>query len=210
MAEFGFAYTLGSGLAQPIQNAIVQGFQIGVGLMTKPFEYFADKLKERIEDEQSDIKAAGGIFSIARRQKDPFVKTMDEAMEFTQANNKYLAELAAALPGNTQQYIEVSKRISDSISRIVMSDPAKAIEYSNKLREEEGKQALTGSTQAQTKGAITQLLGEMTKKTVLAGLGTGGGPGGVAGAYGLPQLTERMLTQDEVSMGQFQRYAALK
>jgi hypothetical protein len=209
MAEFGFAYTLGSGLAQPIQNAIVQGFQIGVGLMTKPFEYFADKLKERIEDEQSDIKAAGGIFSIARRQKDPFVKTMDEAMEFTQANNKYLAELAAALPGNTQQYIEVSKRISDSISRIVMSDPAKAIEYSNKLREEEGKQALTGSTQAQTKGAITQLLGEMTKKTVLAGLGTGGGPGGVAGAYGLPQLTERMLTQDEVSMGQFQRYAAI-
>jgi hypothetical protein len=209
MGEFGFAYTLGSGLAQPIQNAIVSGFQIGVGFMTKPFEYFADKLKERIEDEQSDIKAAGGIFSIARRQKDPFVKTMDEAMEFTQTNNKRMAELADALPGNTQQYIEVSKRISDSISRIVMSDPTKAIEYSNKLREEEGEQALEGSKQAQTKGAITQLLGEMTKKTVLAGLGTGGGPGGVAGAYGLPQLTERMLTQDEVSMGQFQRYAAI-
>jgi hypothetical protein len=209
MAEFGFAYTLGEGISQPLQNAIIKGFQIGVGFMTKPFEYFAKNLQERIQDEQSDIKAAGGIFSIARRQKDPFVKTMDEAMEFTQTNNKYMAELAAALPGNTQQYIDVSKRISDSISRIVMSDPKKAIEYSNKLREEEGKQDLSGSTQAQTKGAITQLLGEMTKKTVLAGLGTGGGPGGVAGAYGLPQLTERMLTQDQVSMGQFQRYAAI-
>jgi hypothetical protein len=209
MAEFGFAYTLGVGISQPIQNAITKGFEIGVAFMTKPFEYFAKNLQERIQDEQSDIKAAGGIFSIARRQKDPFVKTMDEAMEFTQTNNKYMAELAAALPGNTQQYIDVSKRISDSISRIVMSDPKKAIEYSNKLREEEGKQDLSGSTQAQTKGAITQLLGEMTKKTVLAGLGTGGGPGGVAGAYGLPQLTERMLTQDQVSMGQFQRYAAI-
>ena len=209
MGEFGFAYTLGSNIAQPIQNAIVAGFQIGVSFMVKPFEYFAKSLQERIDDEQSDIKAAGGIFSIARRQESPFVKTMDEAMEFTQANNKYLAELAAALPGNTQQYIEVSKKISDSISRIVTADPTKAIEYSNKLREEEGKQALSGSRQAQTKGAITQLLGEMTKKTVLAGLGTGGGPGGVAGAYGLPQLTERMLTQQEVSMGQFQRYAAI-
>lgn len=209
MAEFGFAFTLGNAIAQPIQNAVVSGFQIGVGFMMKPFEYFVNNLKERIEDEQSDIKAAGGIFSIARRQKDPFVKTMDEAMEFTQANNKHMAELADALPGNTQQYIEVSKRISDSISRIVMSDPSKAIERANQLREEEGKQELTGSSQAQTKGAITQLLGEMTKKTVLAGLGTGGGPGGVAGAYGLPQLTERMLTQDQVSMGQFQRYAAI-
>jgi len=59
MAEFGFAYTLGNALSQPIQNAIVQGFQIGVGLMTKPFEYFANRLGERMQDEMSDLKAAG-------------------------------------------------------------------------------------------------------------------------------------------------------
>lgn len=209
MAEFGFAYTLGTALSQPIQNAIVSGFQIGVSLMVKPFQYFADRLKERIEDEQSDIKAAGGIFSISRRQKDPFVKTMDEAMEFTQENNKRMAELAAALPGNTQQYIEVSKRISDSISRIVTSDKDRAVQYANELRAERGATQLEGTGGKAVKSAITELLGEMTKKTVLAGLGTGGGPGGVAGAYGLPQLTERMLTQQEVSMGQFQRYAAI-
>jgi hypothetical protein len=28
-------------IAGPVQQAIVSGFQIGVGLMTKPFEYFA-------------------------------------------------------------------------------------------------------------------------------------------------------------------------
>ena len=209
MAEFGFAFTLGNAISQPIQNAIVAGFQIGVGLMTKPFEYFANQLKERIQDEQSDIKAAGGIFSIARRQQNPFVKTMDEAMEFTQENNKRMAELAAALPGNTQQYIEVSKRISDSISRIVTSDKDRAIQYANQMRAERGAAQLEGTGGKAVKGAITELLGEMTKKTVLAGLGTGGGPGGVAGAYGLPQLTERMLTQEQVSMGQFQRYAAI-
>ncbi len=29
------------------------------------------------------------------------------------------------------------------------------------------------------------------------------------GAYGLPQLSERMISQDEVSMGQMQRYSAI-
>jgi hypothetical protein len=178
--------------------------------MMAPFQYFANKIGERIQDEQSDIKAAGGIFSIAKRQKDPFVKSMDEAMEFTQLNNKRLAELAAVLPGNTQEYIEVSKRISDSVSRIVVNNKAAAVEFANELRRERGAEALTGEGRKATQGAITELLGEMTKKTVLAGLGTGGGgPGGMAGAYGLPGLTERMLTQDEVSMGQFQRYAAI-
>jgi hypothetical protein len=178
--------------------------------MMTPFEYFARNIKERIEDEQSDIKAAGGIFSIAKRQADPFVKSMDEAMEFTQMNNKRLAELAAVLPGNTQQYIEVSKRISDSVSRVVVNNKTAAIEFANELRSQRGAEALTGGGRKETQGAITELLGEMTKKTVLAGLGTGGGgAGGIAGAYGLPGLTERMLTQDEVSMGQFQRYAAI-
>lgn len=200
----------GNQLADLMTNAIVQGFNLGVSIMQKPFEAFASALKERIDDEQSDIKAAGGMFSIARRQKDPFVRTMDEAMEFTQLNNRRLAELAAALPGNTQQYIEVSKRISDSISRIVAGDKEGAIALANEFRRQRGAEELRGTGRAAVQGSITELLGEMTKKTVLAGLGGGGGgPGGVAGAYGLPQLTERMLTQQEVTMGQFQRYAAI-
>jgi uncharacterized protein YukE len=69
MGEFGFAYELGMGISQPIQNAIVQGFQIGVGLMTKPFQYFAGQLGERMQDEMSDLKAAGGFFSINKIKK---------------------------------------------------------------------------------------------------------------------------------------------
>lgn len=202
---------IGMQLGNVVESAIVSGFRIGTDIMMTPFKYFANRITERIEDEQSDIKAAGGMFSIAKRQSDPFVRTMDEAMEFTQMNNKYLAELAAVLPGNTQQYIEVSKRISDSISKIVSNDKEAAIAFANELRQERGEGAISGGAgRKQTQEAITELLGQMTKKTVLAGLGGGGGgPGGLAGAYGLPQLTERMLTQDEVSMGQFQRYAAI-
>jgi hypothetical protein len=214
MAEFGFAYTLGNAIAQPVQNAVVQGFQIGVGLMTKPFEYFANRFGERVQDELSDLKAAGGFFSIAQRQEgEKFIKTFDQAVDFTQANNKILAKLAASLPGSTQDYIEVSKRISDSVARTVMTDKGAAVKYAEELRRKDtstyGLQAIEGTGAGAQQRAIQVMLGEMTKKTVLAGQGGRAGAGGMMGAYGLPQLTERMLSQDEVSMGQFQRYSAI-
>ena len=212
-ASYAFGQILGNQVAGVMTNAITQGFQIGVGLMQKPFQYFASALDERIKDEQSDIKAAGGYFSISIRQQKPFVKTFAEAMQFTQENNKYMAILAGALPGNTQTYIEVGKRISDSVSRIVMSNTETARAYANQLRADPNRTggvaaAITDTGAKGARQTITELLGTLTKKTVLAGLG-GGGAGGVAGAYGLPGLSERLLTQQDVTMGQFRRYAAI-
>ena len=212
-ASYAFGQILGNQVAGVMTNAITQGFQIGVGLMQKPFQYFASALGERIKDEQSDIKAAGGVYSVSMRQNKPFVKTFAEAMKFTQENNKYMAVLAGALPGDTQQYIEVFKRLSDSISRTVMNNTAESIKLANKLRADPNRTggtapAITDMGAKGIKQAITEIGGELTKKTVLAGLG-GGSAGGVAGAYGLPQLTERLQTQQEVTMGQFRRYAAI-
>ena len=214
MAEFGFAYTLGSGISQPIQNAIAKGFQIGVGFMTKPFEYFANRLGERMRDELSDLKAAGGFFSMAKRQKDPFVKSFAESIQFTQENNKVMARLAASLPGKTQDYIEVAKRVSDSVARTVLNDRAATMKMAEKIRAGDirtyGAKSITEMTGTEaTKKTIQVLLGDLTKDTVLAGMGGRSGAGGAMGAYGLPQLSERMISQDEVSMGQMQRYSAI-
>jgi hypothetical protein len=203
---------LGSQVSDAITGSIVKGFQIGVSIMERPFQYFASALGERIKDEMSDIKAAGGYYSIAKRQDQPFVKTFDQALEFTQKNNAVLAKLAASLPGSTQDYIEVSKRIGDSVARTVMTDKGAAVAYANELRRQFPTMyggALQGTGTAAQQGAITTLLGELTKKTVLAGQGGRSGAGGAIGPYGLPGLTERMLSQDEVSMGQFQRYSAI-
>ena len=203
---------VGQQVGSMVTGAIVSGFQMGVSIMEKPFRYFGEALGERIKDEMSDIKAAGGYFSIAKRQKDPFVKTFDQSLDFTQKNNAIMAKLAASLPGSTQDYIEVSKRIGDSVARTVMSDPKAAVTYANELRKEfpgiYGGQ-IQGSGQDAQKGAITTLLGEITKKTVLAGQGGRQGAGGAIGPYGLPGLTERLMSQDQVSMGQFQRYSAI-
>ena len=214
MAEFGFAYTLGNALSQPIQNAVVQGFQIGVGLMTKPFEYFANRLGERMQDELSDLKAAGGFFSMAKRQESPFVKNFADAIQFTQENNKVMARLAASLPGKTQDYIEVAKRVSDSVARTVLNDRAATMKMAEQIRAGDirtyGAKSITEMTGSDaTKKTIQVLLGDLTKDTVLAGMGGRAGAGGSMGAYGLPQLSERMISQDEVSMGQMQRYSAI-
>ena len=208
-ATFAFGQTLGYQLSNIIVGSITQGFQIGVGLMAKPFEYFAGAIQERIGDELSDIQAAGGLLAVARRQKDPFVKSFQESMRFTQQTNARFAEIAAALPGNTQQYIEVGKRLGDTAARIVSSDTAKAIQEANVLRSERGVEKITGSSRLQQQAAIQELLTSMTTQTVLAGMGGGAGAGRTMGPYGLPQLTERMIGEDQVTMSQFQRYAAI-
>jgi hypothetical protein len=214
MAEFGFAFTLGNAIAQPVQSAIVQGFQIGIGLMTKPFQYFGNAFAERVQDELSDLKAAGGFLSISKRSQNPFVKNIDEAIQFQQQTNETFAKMAAALPGVTNDYVQVGKRLGDTAARIVNQDFKGALEEANRIRQtSEGRKFYGGQIAATGPEAqrevIETLLGELTKKTTIAGLGGRTGAGGIAGAYGLPGLTERMLSQQEVSMGQFQRYAAV-
>lgn len=212
-ASLAFGTTLGYSLSNTIVGAVTKGFEIGVSLMRKPFDYFVQGLGERIQDELSDLKAAGGYYGIAKRQKDPFVKTFDQALEFTQQNNKVMAKLAAALPGSTQDYIEVSKRIGDTVARTVATDKGAAIKYAETLRMEQpniyGKKALEGTGTDASQRAIQVMLGELTKKTVLAGQGGRAGAGGAKGPYGLPGLSERILSQESVSVAQFQRYSAI-
>lgn len=213
-AAFSFSMAVGQGLAAPITSAIVSGFQMGVGLMTKPFEYFAGAFQERIQDELSDLKAAGGLYSISKRSKNPFLANIDEAIQFQQDTNETFAKLAGALPGVTNDYVQVGKRLSDTAARVVQDDFGAALKEANRIRStEEGRKfyggEIKGTGPEAQRETIETLLGELTKKTTIAGLGGRSGAGGIAGAYGLPGLVERMISQEEVSMGQFQRYAAV-
>lgn len=210
-AELGagvFGMTLGNQLAGIITGAVVSGFQTGARIMTAPFNYGAKAIGERIRDEMSDVRTAGGLFSISKRLEEPIFKNFFEAEEYTKAQNRYLAKLAGALPGDTQEYIQVSKQIADGIFTIVSQDRDNATKLATQLAKSRGATAqeiakLTAGGPAAMHQAGKEMVGELTKLTVLAGLG------GQQGAYGLPQLTERMLAEEQVSMGMFQRYAAI-
>jgi murein DD-endopeptidase MepM/ murein hydrolase activator NlpD/archaellum component FlaC len=201
-----FGVTLGNTLSGLMTNAIVRGFQVGVGLMQKPFQFIQRGLAERIGDEMSDVRAAGGLFSISRRMEGGgFVRSFAEAESLTKETNRYLAELAGALPGDTQEYINVSKQIADGIYTVISNDKENALKLGQQLAQQRGADMRgfeAGGAQAM-QAAGKEIIGEMTKLTVLAGLG------GTQGAFGLPQLTEQMIARDEVSMGMFTRYAAI-
>lgn len=218
MARFTLAFGLSEAISAPITSAITAGFQIGTDMMMKPFQYFMNGMQERMQDEMSDLKAAGGFFSINKASQKKFLETgsFQEAIDFMQENNTLMAKLAGSLPGSTQDFIEVNKRISDSIAALVTNAPERAMALAEKVRQEETSTAyssigpITGAATSQKmQDAMQILMADLTKQTVLAGQGTGGGRGGAMGAYGLPQLTERMLSQQDISMGQMQKYAAI-
>ena len=138
----------------------------------------------------------------------PIFGNFAEAENYTKEQNRYLAKLAGSLPGDTQEYVQVSKQIADGIFTVVSQDAKNAQKLAQTMAATRGASAaeiakLSGSGTTAMQATGKELVGEMTKLTVLAGLG------GRQGAYGLPQLTERMIAEQEISMGMFQRYSAI-
>ena len=192
-------------LGERIGNIVARGVQMGMDLALKtiamPFKFILSGLGERIQDEMSDIKAAGGIYSISKRMEDPLVKNFRQAEVLTKETNRYLAELAAALPGDTQAYIQVSKQIGDTVAQILANDKDNFIERGLELAAARGEDTTGFNAQS----AFKEVIGNMTKLTVLASGGQG-----VSSAMGLPMLTEQMLSQDQIGVGQFRKYAAVR
>jgi len=214
--RFTLAMGVAQGIGQPIESAIVSGFQIGVQLMMTPFQYFANAFGERVQDQISDLKSAGALYSISKRSKNPFLKDIDEAIEFQQQTNATFANLAKDLPGVTNDYVQVGKRLSDTAARIVTQDFGGALKFAQEIREKEGgkyygtAEALTKMSGAeQQREVIETILGNLTKKATLGGMGNRSGAGGISGAYGLPGIIERLVSEDEVSVAKFQRYASV-
>jgi len=203
-----FGVTLGTQLGNMMTSAIVAGFQTGTQIMMAPFKFGAQAIGERIRDEMSDVRTAGGLFAISKRMEKPIFGNFAEAENYTKEQNRYLAKLAGSLPGDTQEYIQVSKQIADGIFTVVSQDAKNAQKLAQTMAATRGASAaeiakLSGSGTTAMQATGKELVGEMTKLTVLAGLG------GRQGAFGLPQLTERMIAEQKISMGMFQRYAAI-
>ena len=212
MGAFAFGMQIGQGLSEPITAAVMSGFNMGVALMSKTLQYIQGSFAERVEDQMTDLQTAGGYLSISKRQKNPMFQSLQSAIIFTQQTNDVLERLAGELPGSTEEYVKVSKRIGDSVMRLIDSDEKGAIEFAKTLRETSDTTAYKDTTlvgPGARQGALQVILGELTKKTVMAGFGGSTGAGGMAGARGLPALMERLITDPSTSLSSLTRYAAV-
>ena len=197
----GLAAAVGGGVAGQqlgsyMTNAIVAGFRMGVGLMTRPFTAGADAFKERIHDELTDIQSAGGLFAVDLRKNLGMFKNFQEARTAQEAINYRLAKSAAALPGSTAQYVQEAKKVTDTMVGALAKDQKGFM----KLGEDFG--AKTGDKM----DALGVVIQKFTEKAVLLGKGSGG----QSRMYGMPQLLEMMVNQEKFSVKSMHKFSVLR
>jgi hypothetical protein len=187
-----FGLTVGNTISNLLTNSIVAGFRVGVGLMEKPFQAAANAFGERIQDETTDIQAAGGLFAVSQRKGLGLFPDFTSAMREQQRINYKLAQSAAALPGATEEYVRQGKLLTDTMIGVLAKNKTGTIKFS---------QSIGGDGTAA--GALETIVQKFTEKAVLLGQGTQS-----RSIYGIPQLTERLINAENVTPNMFSRYAA--
>jgi hypothetical protein len=209
------AYAVGQRISTVVEEGILTGFRMGVSLFQASFKYIGDSFRERMEDQMTDLQAAGGNLTIANQQKNPFVKNLTDSIRFTQATNKVLDRLANDLPGSNQDYIEVGKRISDTAAQIANFNQKGAMAFAKELQmqgdnaEVYKDQEIKGNGGSQDiKNTITTIVGEFSKKIIIGGFGGSVGAGGVRGPNSLGGVMEKLITNPDMTFAKTTKYAS--
>jgi len=186
---------IGSAIGGVMTSAIVAGFQQGVNLMMAPMRAFGNAFAERVGDEMEDIKSAGGMFALDKKNKTPLFSSFEDAMAMQEGLNRSLAKSAAALPGATNDYVRAARGLTDTVMGAFGKNEEAFKKFATELGAKEG---------ATSEEAITKVLSRFTEQTVLLGQGqTGGMP--------LTMLMEQLVTRESVSIQSMQaRYAQLR
>ena len=182
----------GQQISNVITGAIVKGFQLGVGLMQKPFQYAIGAFAERMQDEMSDIQSAGAMFAIDKRDRMGIFKSFEDARDFQKQLNVRLAQSAAALPGATEDYVKQAKQLTDNMMLAYSKNKKSFLEFAKTLGPVSGE-----------RDALGLVLQKFTEKSVLLGMGQGG-----SSMYGVPQILAMLLDQDRVNVKAFSRFAS--
>jgi hypothetical protein len=180
-----------------ISNAIIQGFQVGVGILQQGMAVAFGAFAERAKDQLEDIGAAGGIFSAAKFANIPgFPKTFQGAMDMQDKINKDMATIASNLPGTTHDYVENSRRLVDTTAQIMARD----MKNFTKLATD-----LTGKMNISAEEAFRVVNVEIAKATtMLEKLNP------AKTVVPMTQLVEDMLKDEKVTIGGLRRYVSFR
>ena len=170
-----------SAIGNLVSSTIVGAFRKGADIIRNVINRMISGVQERVDDQLSDIQSAGGIFSMARRKGiKEFGGNFQEALRFQKELNSELAVAAGALPGSTSDYVRTAKGLTDGLMATIGKDATNF------------RQAF-GDGSNDIKKAMKNALTDFTTKGVLLSQGSSGG-------IPLPQLLERLLSQDKVNV----------
>jgi hypothetical protein len=182
--DMGDGFTIEKGVVANLATNFVEGvFNQITGAVGKAVNYVKGALQERIEDEMSDIQSAGGILSIGKERNVAWADTYKEAMGIQTKLNAEMANLAASLPGDTQDYVNNMKQVTDTTMKITLQNGPAMIT---------AMQGFNSSVKTQ-KDAYVEATKQLAKYTTLGSLGsTGGVP--------ITALAEQILNMDKVNI----------
>ncbi len=191
----GDGYTIDKGVIAGLATNLITGiFDQIKNAVGGALNYMKGAVQERIDDEMGDIQSAGGILSIGKEKKVAWADTYEEAMGIQRKLNAEMANLAAALPGETGQYVANMKQVTDTTMKVVNSNGPAMVK---------AMQGFNGSVKTQ-KDAYIEATKQLAKYTTLASLGQEGG-------VPLTALAEQMLNADKVNVQSLKRtYAGLQ
>jgi hypothetical protein len=155
----------------------------------------AGKVREAIKDELSDIATAGGIFSMGKVGKIPWADTYEKAFAVQRELEGRMSKLAAALPGETDDYVRNAKMVTDTVMNIGMKAGPEFVKM---------MQGFDRSV-ATTKDAFLRGTEELAKYATLTDV--------VSPSGGLPfnQLVEQLMSDEKISSTTLKRrYNAIK
>lgn len=180
-----------------ISNAIISGFQVGVGILQQGMNTAFNALAERSKDQMEDIASSGGIYAAFKYNKIPGgPKSFQDAMDLQDNINKEMAVIAANLPGTTHDYVENSRRLVDTTGQIMAKDFKGFTDLAKQL---------TGNLNINSKDAFTAVNVDIAKSTtMLEKLNPS------RSVVPMTQLVEDMMKDDKVTVGGLRKYVAFK
>ena len=182
--DMGDGFTIEKGVLANLATNFVEGlFSQVTGAVGKAINYVKGALQERIDDEMGDIQSAGGILSIGKEKKVLWADTYQEAFAIQKKLNGEMANLAAALPGETGQYVANMKQVTDTVMKVTTSNGPAMIK---------AMQGYNSSVKT-NQDAYVEATKQLAKFTTLASLGQEGG-------VPLTALAEQMLNADKINI----------
>jgi len=190
------AEVLGEMISSLTMNFLSSAFSFSRSLIEKPLNYLINSFGERISDQMSDIQGAGGMMSIAKKSGLEFADTYEEAMELQKRLNNEMATLAAALPGETNQYVQNMKLVTDSTMGLFKTKDM--AQRSIKVAQEFNKEVNNEQE------AFVEMTKQLAKLSTLGAIGQDSG-------IPLPVIIEKILSQEKVNIESLANtYAALE
>jgi len=192
----GDGYTIRKGVVANLVSSSVEAIAgTALNIAQGALRSVAGKVNEAVKDELSDIATAGGVFSMGKIGRIPWADTYEKAFAIQRELEGRMARLAAALPGETDDYVRNSKMLTDTVMAIGHRSGQGFVQMMQGF----------DSTVKTSRDAFLRGTEELAKYATLTDVVTPSG--------GLPfnALVEQLMSQEEISSSALKRrYNAIK